>query len=238
MIIHSVVGSQKGLGVSELAKRLKMGKSTVHGITSALEDLGVLVREPIHKKYSVGYTLLELGKRAYSRMELRDIARSPMERLMESVYETVFLGVVNGDHITILDVVESPNEMKITSPPGTRIPLLAGAAGKVFLSQLEQRKVKEILKRMELIRYTKNSIVDPKRFLEEVEEAKRNGYAVDDEEYLLGVRAVASPIQGISGTQAAIWVVGFTSRLNDEKMKRVVEKICETTDEINKSLKR
>jgi IclR family KDG regulon transcriptional repressor len=236
-ILQTIADSPAELGVSELSKRLKIGKSTVHGITSALEELGVLVRGPIHKKYNIGYTLLELGRKAYGRMELRDIARIPMERLMERVGETVFVGVMNGDHVTILDVVESHNEMKITSPPGTRLPILAGAIGKIFLSQLEERKAKEIVEKMGLKRYTLKSVVDPKKLLKEVEEVKRKGYAIDDEEYIPGVRAIAAPIQTASLPPAAIWVVGFTSGLNDQKMEKVILEIQKTAQEIDHSLK-
>ena len=142
-ILHAISEASNGMGVSDLSKQLKIGKSTVHGITSALEELGILVRDPLHKKYNMGYTLLELRKKAYGKMELREVARAPMEKLMEKIGETVFLGILNGDHITILDMVESHHEMKITSPPGTRLPLIAGATGKVFLSQFEEKKAKE-----------------------------------------------------------------------------------------------
>jgi IclR family KDG regulon transcriptional repressor len=236
-IVQTIADSPAELGVSELSKRLKIGKSTVHGITSALEELGVLVRDPIHKKYNIGYTLLELGRKAYGRMELRDIARIPMERLMERVEETVFVGVMNGDHVTILDVVESHNEMKITSPPGTRLPILAGAIGKVFLAQLEERRAKEIVEKMGLKRYTLKSVVDPKKLLREVEEAKRKGYAIDDEEYIPGVRAIAGPIRTASLPPAAIWVVGFTSSLNDEKMEKVIFEIRRVSQEVSQSVK-
>lgn len=233
-ILHALADSSVRLGVSELGKQLKIGKSTVHGITSALEEIGVLVRDPIDKKYSVGYKLMELGRKTYGKIELREIARIPMERLMEKVGETVFLGVMNGDHITILDVVESNNEMKITSPPGTRLPLLAGATGKVFLSQLEEKKAREIVQKVGLVRYTSKSVMDPKKFLSEVEETKRRGYAIDDEAYLVGVRAIAAPIQVASIPPAAIWVVGFTSSLNDQKMERVIIEIQKTTHEISR----
>lgn len=235
-ILHAISNSSTGLGVSELAKRLRIGKSTVHGITSALEELGVLVRGSLHKKYTVGYTLLELGRKAYGKMELRDVAKIPMERLMERVEETVFLGVINGDHVTILDVVESRNEMKITSPPGTRLPLLAGATGKVFLSQFEEKEAKEIVEKVGLVRYTPNSVVDPIRFLKVVEETGARGYAIDDEEYILGVRAVAAPIQTPSLPPAAIWVVGFTSSLTDQKMEKFAMEIRKVAQEISDSL--
>jgi len=235
-ILQVISDSPTGLGVSELSKRLDMGKSTVHGITMGLEALGVLVRDPIQKKFNLGYTLLELSRRAYTRIELRHVARGPLERLMDKAGETVFLGVVNGDHVTILDVVESRNEMKITSPPGTRLPLLAGAIGKVFLAQLEEKKAKEIIQKMGLVRFTSKSIMDQKKFMKEVEETKKRGYAIDDEEYMLGVRAIAAPIQTHSPPLAAIWLVGFSSGLNDQKMERVILEIRSTAQEISQSM--
>jgi IclR family KDG regulon transcriptional repressor len=236
-ILQVVSDSSNGFGISEIATKLKIGKSTVHGITAALEELGLLVRDPLHKKYQLGYSLLELSRKFYKKVALRDIARIPMESLMEKVEESVFLGIMNGDHITILDVVESHHEIKITSPPGTRLPLLVGAIGKIFLAQFEEKKAKEILQKIELKRYTSKSIVDPKKFFKEVEETKKKGCAIDDEEYMVGVRAIATPIQMALPSVAAIWVVGFTSTLTDQKVEEVILEIRKTAQEINRSLK-
>jgi IclR family transcriptional regulator, KDG regulon repressor len=236
-ILYAISDASNSLGISDLSKKLKIGKSTVHGITSALEEIGVLIRDPIHKKYNIGYTLLELRKKAYGKMELRDLARIPMEKLMEKIGETVFLGILNGDHVTILEMVESHNEMKITSPPGTRLPIVAGATGKVFLAQFEEKKIKEIIQKMGLVRFTSKSIVDQKKFFKEIEETKNKGYAMDDEEYMLGVKAIAAPIQTSSPPLAAIWVVGFTSSLDDQKIEKVISEIRKTAQEIGHSLK-
>ena len=236
-ILYAISDASNSLGISDLSKKLKIGKSTVHGITSALEEIGVLIRDPIHKKYNIGYTLLELRKKAYGKMELRDVARIPMEKLMEKIGETVFLGILNGDHVTILDMVESHNEMKITSPPGTRLPIIAGATGKVFLAQFEEKKIKEIIQKMGFVRFTSKSIVDQKKFFKEIEETKKRGYAIDDEEYMLGVKAIAAPIQTSSPPLAAIWVVGFTSSLDDQKIEKVISEIRKTTQEISHSMR-
>jgi DNA-binding IclR family transcriptional regulator len=235
-IINAISETSNGLGISDLSKKLKIGKSTVHGITAALEEMGVLVREPIHKRYTVGYSLVELCRTAYGKIELKDLARKPMEKLMEKVGETVFLGVLNGDHVTIVDTVESRNEMKITSPPGTRLPLLAGATGRVLLSQIDKGKAKEIMQKKGLTRYTSKTVVDPHQFLREIEQVKKRGYAVDDEEYITGVRAVAAPLLSTSSAPAALWVVGFTSALDDQKVKTVIREIQETLQEIKQSL--
>jgi DNA-binding IclR family transcriptional regulator len=216
---------------------LKIGKSTVLGITTALEELGLLIRDPVEKKYSVGYTLLELGRKAHMKMGLKEIARRPIENLMAKVGETIFLGVLNGDHVTIVDVVESHNEMKITSPPGTRLPLLVGATGRVLLAQLDRERVQQIVQKMGLKRYTTKSLVDPRQFLKEVGKVRERGYSVDQEEYIPGVRAVAAPIQAATLPPAAIWVVGFTSTLDDKKLGIVITEIQKAVQEINQSLK-
>jgi IclR family KDG regulon transcriptional repressor len=236
-ILDVLSNSPRGLGVTDLSKQLKIGKSTVLGITTALEELGLLVRDPVQKKYSVGYTLLELGRKAHTKMELKEVARRPMENLMVKVEETIFLGVLNGDHVTIVDVVESPNEIKITSPPGTRLPLLVGATGRVLLAQLDRERAQQIVQKMGLKRYTSKSVLDPRQFLKEVEKAKQKGYAIDQEEYVLGVRAVAAPIQAAALPPAAIWVVGFTSTLDDKKQGIVITEIQKAVQEISHSLK-
>jgi len=126
-ILKLVSSTNEGMGISEIARNLNMAKSTVHGMTSALEELGAIIRDPTTKQYTLGFTLFELGKKAYSQIDLKDLARPVMEDLMERTETSVFLGVLNGDHVTILDVVESKNDLKITSPIGTTIPLFAGA---------------------------------------------------------------------------------------------------------------
>jgi len=235
-ILSAISDSSSGLGISDLSKKLKIGKSTVHGITTALEELGLLVRDPIYKRYTVGYSLLELCRTAFTKIDLKDVARKPMEKLMGKVGETVFLGVLNGDHVTIVDMVESRNEMKITSPPGTRLPLLAAATGRVLLSQVEKEKVKEMVQKKGLVRYTAKTVTDQKQFLREIEKAKGQGYAVDDEEYIPGVRAVAASLVFPSSPPAALWVVGFTSTLDDQKVKMVIREMQGTIQEIKQSL--
>jgi IclR family transcriptional regulator, KDG regulon repressor len=234
-ILYAISDAASGLGISDLSKKLKIGKSTVHGITTALEELGALVRDPLHKRYTVGYSLLEICRTAYAKIDLKDLARKPMEKLMGKVGETVFLGVLNGDHVTIVDVVESRNEMKITSPPGTRLPLLAGATGRVLLSLIEKEKAKEMVQKKGLARYTSKTVIDQRQFLREIEKVKAQGYAVDDEEYIPGVRAVAAPLVFRSSPPAALWVVGFTSTLDDQKVKTVIREIQVAVREIKES---
>ena len=218
-ILNMISLKKEGVGINELARVLKMAKSTVHGITSTLEELGAVIRDPGTKRYSLGFTLFDLGRRAYSPAALKDHARPIMEKLMEMTDASVFLGLLTWDYATILDTVESKRDLKITAPVGARIPLLAGAVGKVFLSSMEEEQVLRILRTRGITKYTENTITDPERHFQEIKRVRQMGYAVDDEEYIPGVRAAAAPIQGEGYFMSAIWAVGFKASLDGEKME-------------------
>ena len=235
-ILRLIADSVQGLGISELAKDLGISKGTVHGITTALEQLGVIKRDPETKRYSLGLTLFELGRLAYAQVDLKELARPVMEDLMEKTQESVFLGVLNGDHVTILDVVESRQDLKITSPVGTILPLFAGSTGKVFLGALREEKALEIIKSKGIPRYTEDTITDPAQYIEEIGRVRRAGYATDDGEYIMGVRAVTCPIKADRHLISAIWVVGFKASMNDQKMKIVVEETKRAAEEISQRI--
>jgi len=235
-VLQLISKSINGLGLSELANALEISKSTVHGVVSALEELGAVLRDPRTRKFTLGFTLFELGKRAYLQIDLKDMARPVLEDLMEKTGETTYIGVLNGMRITILDVVESRQDLKITSPRGSSIPLFAGATGKVILASMEEGRCREIVMENEIPRFTENSITDPQRYMEEIEHARKRGYATDYEEYLSGVWAVASAIKGWKHVPSAIWVVGFKTGLNDEGMEMLIRNTRQAAEEISQKI--
>jgi len=175
------------------------------------------------KKYKLGFTLLEIGRSAYSQIDLKTAARPVTEDLMEKTRTSIFLGILNWDHVTILDIVEARQDLNITAPVGSTIPLFAGAVGKVFLASMDEEQATRIIGSKGLPRFTENSIVDPKLYHQELKQVREKGYAVDDEEYILGVRAVASPLMGLGQLRSAIWAVGFKASLDDRKMSSIAD---------------
>jgi len=220
-ILELVARNPSRLTLSDISRELSISKSTVHGIAAALEEAGAMVRDPATRRYAPGVTLHVLGRAAHNGIDLKDAARPHMEDLAGRTQESVFLGMRSGEHVFILDIVESTQELKITSPVGTRIPLLAGATGKALLATLSDEHALDVLREASLTAYTSRTITDPDRYVEEIRAARRLGYALDDEEYISGVRAVASPIPARGGTASAIWVVGFSARMSGEKMERI-----------------
>ena len=235
-ILSAISSSKEGLGVSDLARGLNMAKSTVHGMTAALEEMGAVMRDPRTKRYKLGFTLLEIGRSAYSQIDLETSARPIMEDLMEKTQTSVFLGILNWDHVTVLDIVESRQDLKITAPVGTTMPLFAGAVGKVFLASMDAEQAAKIVKSKGLPRFTENSIVDSESYYQELRRVRQKGYAVDDEEYILGVRAVASPIKGLGQLKSAIWVVGFKASLDKKKMQTLTKDTQKAAEAISRRI--
>jgi DNA-binding IclR family transcriptional regulator len=207
-------------------------------MTSTLEELGAVIRDPHTKRYRLGFTLFELGRLAYSQIDLKTLARPIMEELMEKTQASVFLGILNWDHVTVLDIVESQQDLKITAPIGTTIPLFAGAVGKVFLASMEEEQTEKIIRSKRLTRFTENTIVDPELYYQELRRVRKMGYAVDDEEYILGVRAVASPIMGLGQLMSAIWVVGFKASLDEEMMKDIITMTRKAAEDISRKIEK
>ncbi len=235
-ILDAISKMPQGLKISEISTDLGISKSTVHGITAALEDQGAIVRDTVTKRYTIGLTLMELGKIAYERIDLKHIARPILEDLMEQCQESVFLGVRNGDNVTVIDIVESRKDFKISSPIGTSLPLLAGATGKIFLSLMQQKDLKAYLHSNPLVRYTPNTITDQDQYEAELNRIQKQGYATDDEEYLSGVRAVAAPIKPYGAYRPAIWVVGFKATMTRKKLETFADQIKTAAEKINQKL--
>ncbi len=233
-ILKVISSSRGGIRLNEIAKALDIAKSTVHGIIAMLEEVGAVRKDASTRKYELGITLFELGKKAYSQINLREVARPILENLMTSVQETVFLGIINADkeRILVLDVVECSHDMKITSPVGTTLSLFAAAPGKAIMACMNQDTVKETINRTGLPRPTDNSITDPVLFMKEIEKVRENGYAMDFEEYMSGVRAVAAPLNLEEQPLAAIYIVGFKKSLDDDKMDIIKTEIIKAADAI------
>ena len=234
LILRLISKAEGGLSISYLANHLEMSKGTVHGIISALVETGALIRDPSSKKYSLGPTLFELGKSAYSELDLREIAGPVMKTLMQRTGTSVFMGIPNGRRVSILDVVESNNDLKITAPRGSTIPFMAGAIGKIFLAAMAPADVTALISTMKIPEFTDHTITDPEAYLLEVQRSKENFVAEDDEEYIAGVRAAAALIKGKRGALYAIWGVGFKSALDDQKMANLKAEIKEAAREITR----
>ena len=193
-ILKLIVKSTNNLGLSEIAAQLSLAKSTTHGILTALESAGWVLRDPISRAYTCGYAMKDLGEAATVRLPIINTARPFLEDLSTKLGEDIFLGIVAGKNILILDQVETMKELKVTARPGTRLSLFAGAAGKLFLAFLDEKKLDELLRTTTIPAFTPASITDPVQYKRELKGVRENNFAMDSGEYISNCRAVAAPI--------------------------------------------
>lgn len=231
-LLNVVAESRSGLGVTEIAQRLGFSKSTTHGLIQGLLKTGALVQSPHQKTFFLGPTVVELAFRSWNYWRVQKQAQPILEALRDQIDETVFLGVLSRVRGIITATAAASKPLKISAPPGTTVPLLAGAVGKVFLSGLKTERAKAIIRERGLRRYTPHSIISETQYLKELSAVRKKGYALDNEEYLPGVKAVAVSLGNHRGLPLAIWVVGFAGTLTEQKIPIIIQQILSAAEKL------
>jgi IclR family KDG regulon transcriptional repressor len=219
-VLALFAGAKKPLNISEISRSLDYHKSTVFHIVYTLSGLGIL-ENGSENRFRLGRQLYVLGKAAGKESELIHTVRPYLERIAEETKLTSFLGVLSTNRVVIVDKVDSPYGIRVSSEIGLSIPLLAGAVGKVFLSQMSEPEVDSILSREKLKKYTPFSCTDVEEYKKILHEVRECGLAVDREEYIEGIRAMAAPIKvGEHRLFASMWFVGLSIQLKEEVLPR------------------
>jgi IclR family transcriptional regulator, KDG regulon repressor len=229
--------SKEPLGISELSRRLGMGKSTIHGLVTTLQSFGAVEAADESKRYRIGSGLHVLAMRSASRSDVRTAAKPGLERLAALTEQTSFLGIPSGDYVTILDLVHGKPAMSVSAPIGSTIPLLAGAVGKAVLAGWDNKHRKEYLRGRQLPRFTAKTITDPAAYGRAVDETIASGVALDVDEYVDGMRAAAAPVIS-SGNQlvGVIWIAAFARHIDDQALRNAAEAVAAEARAIGSAL--
>ena len=211
------------LGISDIAERLHLPKSTVHRILATLEAWGYIQQDEVSSKYQLGLRLFELGTTAGESLALRHAALPVLKELGQATQEAALLVAYDSGEVVYLDVLECPQPVKIDARPGKRLPSHCTASGKAFLSALPQEEVERVLSRP-LIRRTEKTITDPEMLRRDLALGRQRGYCVSNEEYNMGIRAVAAPILSEKGrVWGVVSVAGPAFRLSDNTVTQIGE---------------
>lgn len=238
-ILSFLAKSKEPLGITEISKSLNLSKSTVYNIVYTLSDLHVL--EILSSgRFTLGSLFYTLASVSGDRSGLIQLTHPYLELINEKTGLSVFLGVRSGLSAVLIDKVEADFGIRLTSEIGMTMPPLAGAGIKCMLSQLPEEKVESLLEGFEFRKYTERTIVGKEKFLEELRRIRESGIAYDFEEYIPGLIGLSVPVlTGSKNVQAAIWVVGLRSNLDEGKIEEVSRELLSVAKELNEiSLKR
>jgi len=224
-ILENIDGTVRGTGITELSRRLGLGKSTVHRLCSTLEHHGYLVRDPETGRYRLSLRVFQIGSTALNDLDLPARAMPALEALGASIQEAAHLAVLDGTEVVFIGKVESPRPLRLYSQVGRRCPAHCTALGKVLLAHAPAEVRARVLARP-LKRYTAATITAPAALERVLEETRRRGYAVDDQEFEEGVRCVAAPIRDYTDrVVAALSVSVPAGRLPRARVASLVDKV-------------
>lgn len=232
-VLKTLADSDRPLRLSEISDRLGCSKSTTHGLIHALVRENAISQEANGKGYLIGPAVIELAFSGWNYFRINQLAKPIIDAIRDQVQETVFLGAWLGNRVLITLTAESSETLKISANPGTTIPLFAGAVGKVFMALKNDDRVKNLIQEYGLPHDTPRSITDPATYLSEIDQVRKRGYALDNEEYLTGVRAIAVALNNQKGPSMAVWVVGMTGSMDNDKIIQIVN----TTQQAANSLR-
>jgi DNA-binding IclR family transcriptional regulator len=225
------------LSVSEIGARTALHRSTAHRILMALEYNDLIQQNSETGKYRLGIKLFKLGHQAVSHLNLRDICRPFLTRIMNETKETVHLAVLDEDQVLYLDKVEGPHALRMPSRVGRRIPTYCTSLGKAMLSCLDDQEVKKIFRHQDLRPYTANTVKKVEQLLTDLRAIRKRGYSVDDEEIEIGLRCVGAPIRDHTGAMVgAISVAAPSARLSGQMIPGVGKLVVAVAQEISEKL--
>ena len=214
-------------GVTELARKLGLHKSTASRLLATLEKRGLVEQDEDSGKYRLGLAVIRLAEHAERTLDLRAIAMPELVRLARATHESTGIGVLDGDGLRTVAQSDGPSPC-VGDRTGRCVPLHTVSAGKVLLASMPEREVMRLVRRG-LDRYTDRTITALEPLLEELARVRRRGFATTYGELEVGLAGVAAPVCDARGAViAAVEVWGPPIRLTANRMPELVAAVRET----------
>ncbi|EEX64548.1 DNA-binding transcriptional regulator KdgR [Vibrio metoecus] len=235
--ILQALATQKDIGISDLAQRLMMSKSTVYRFLQTMKTMGYVSQEGETENYSLTLKLFELGAAALEYVDLVELADVEMRRISDLTMEALHLGALDGDGIIYIHKIDSKYNLRMQSRIGRRNPLYSTAIGKVLLAERNEEEVRQILADVEFTQSTENTHSDVDSLLKELPVVKEQGFAQDNEEQEVGLRCLAVPVYDrfnrvVAGMSVSLPTIRFT----EEKQVEYVQELHQAAARISAKL--
>lgn len=234
-IIKLVSSRKDGFGVTELANKTDLNKSSVFRILATLLKHGFIEQDLETKKYRLGYQYLELSAKLLDSIDIRKEAMPFLRQLEEKTNEVIHLVIYSQKEAVYIEKLEGNETLRMHSQVGKRVPMHCTSAGKTILAYLPKEKVMNIIEQKGLPKHTENTITNIEDLFKNLAEIKNKGYGVEKEENELGIKCVAAPIFNHSGeVVAAISISGPSMRMSDaiiDTLKDELMTVCKKVSE-------
>jgi IclR family KDG regulon transcriptional repressor len=221
------------IGISALARRLGIAKSTAHRLAVTLVSEGMLEQDRENGKYRLGVALFRLGALVRRRMNVSNEARPHLYDLREKINETVHLAILDGTEIMYVYNFESTHAIRMRSDIGVRKPAYCTAEGQAILAFQPPEVIGEAIA-AGLAPRTPNTITSADKFLKALAAVRQRGCAIEDEESELGMVGIAAPLRDDAGeVVGAIGIAGPVTRLSKKSIAAFIPHVIATADQVS-----
>jgi IclR family transcriptional regulator, KDG regulon repressor len=220
--------------LTELSRGLRLHVSTVHRLLVNLVREGFVESDPATGGYRLGFRVLRMGLKVLDRLDFRRVADPLLRQLNKQADEAVHLAILQGDRAVSIEKFGSPQPVGLTAPLGGVLPLHCTGVGKVLLAFQDDEFARRITEINGLERYTQHTITTLSQLRKELARIREEGFSVDNEEAVEGLRCVAAPILDHTGkVVAAFSVAGPGTRVTLARVPALSRLVCETSRQIS-----
>lgn len=222
-LLELIASKDQFVSLQGLVEEIGVPKPTLHRMLQQLEAGGLLVRQADGRHYGTGVRLRRLAENLLLNATQHGARHAVLSQLVEEIGETCNITAVSGNEVIYLDRVETVEPLRFYLRPGSRVPVHCSASGKIFLAQMSPNQRRKLLGHAPLKRYTPNTLTDLDALEEELARVRRDGFALDDEEFLPGLVCVAVLVaSGTGRSNLAVAVQAPVVRLTTDKAPRLL----------------
>lgn len=233
--VLSNAASGDGMGVSDLGRELQLDKATVFRLLRTLRDSGYVDQDSSTGRYKLTLKLWSVGSRLVNQRTLTQVARPVLRELSATVGETVYISVLVGKELIILDKIEARDAMLALPRIGGRLPLHGGSSGKAILAFQDPAFITSVCAHLQPV--TADTITESKVLLAQLAEIRKSGYAINQNELRVGVSGTGAPIRTEDGNvTAALSISGPSVRLPRRRLKELAKLVVQAASRISAEL--
>jgi DNA-binding IclR family transcriptional regulator len=224
-------------GVTEISKTLNMLPSKVSRMLGTIEKEGFFEKNPETKKYRLGIRFFELGVVYAFHLPLRRIIRPHIEQMSKELNLIVGWAILRNDRVIVVDRIQNMNIDLLAQRIGLNLPIHSTAIGKLLLAYLPEEEQDKILESIDLIKFTKATVIDKKLIKEHLKVIKEKGYSRDERETHDDLNGLAAPIKNTNGDViAAIHLMSENSKKSAQEFFQLASLLKEKALFISRQL--
>ncbi len=233
IIIKLLAEKGRDMKLTEISEELDINKGTLHGLISTLKFHGFIDQDGKTQKYRLGLYLIELGDIASKSLDIIQITSPIIEEVSNRLQETVHIAKLDNFDVVYVDKKESKQSMRIYTSIGSRNPAYCTGVGKAMLAYLDEDTLNMLLPE-KVEKFTPNTVTDKEEFIKRLRLIKEKGYALDNEEFSIGLKCVAAPIFNHEGKAIyGLSVSGPSVRMTEEKIQESIKLIKLAAEKIS-----